>query len=86
MHPPGWYEGESSHSLRYWDGTGWTDQFRPRYPQISAGPDRGERASPRPVSTGAIFLLSAAVLLTLNDIIALPLTLSPLRNSAVALL
>ena len=28
--PAGWYEDGSGSRLRYWDGTGWTDQYAPR--------------------------------------------------------
>jgi hypothetical protein len=53
--PAGWYEDGSGSRLRYWDGTGWTDQYAPRplapavttsAPPVQAAPKRERTGGP----------------------------------------
>ena len=46
--PPGWYpDPEGGSRLRWWDGTDWSDRYRPRPPEIPGGAGRaGDAGGP----------------------------------------
>ena len=59
--PPGWHpDPQDSTSLRYWDGSGWTDN---RAPASAAKPERsGDVATPATAALGALVMAIAAFL------------------------